>query len=129
MYTFLTNATNKKWLKPSCLEENEDADIIIDNNKNNTWDKIKLHNGNILIKTGSQLTLRCLLKLGLSKKITVERCAKLVVDGGRITKLCDEPWRAIFVHGNPNKKQPDPEADLTDLAPDDAGIVDFNQNR
>ena len=128
MYSFLMNATNKKWLKPSCPKDDEDADIVIDNNKNNIWDKIKLHNGNILIKTGSQLTLRCLLKLGPSKKITVERGAKLLVDGGRITKLCDEPWRAIFVHGNPNKKQPDPEVDLTDLAPDDAGIVDFRSS-
>ena len=127
MYSFLMNSANKKWLKIDCNTLKEDADIVLDNHKETVWDNTKMHNGNITVKTGSQLTIKCLLRLGPNKKITVERGAELLVIGGTITKLCDEAWRGIFVHGNPTKEQPlaDINIQYTSLAADGAGVVVF----
>ena len=127
MYSFLANSATKKWLKIDCNTLKEDADIILDNHKETVWDNTKMHNGNITVKTGSQLTIKCLLRLGPNKKITVERGAELLVIGGTITRLCDEAWRGIFVHGNPTKEQPlaDINIQYTSLAADGAGVVVF----
>ena len=59
--------------------------------------------------------------MGSDKKIIVQRGAKLIVDGGRITNLFeDKYWRGIIVHGNATKEQPNVD-DV--LEPDDSGVV------
>ncbi len=47
--------------------------------------------------------------MGQGKKIIVNQGAKLLVDGGKITSLCnDVPWAGIYVHGNASAPQPVP---------------------
>ena len=54
-------------------------------------------------------------------RFIVQRGAKLIVDGGKITNLCpDTRWGGINVHGNASKVQSSP---FGALATDDAGVV------
>ncbi|MEM8908274.1 MAG: T9SS type A sorting domain-containing protein, partial [Bacteroidota bacterium] len=54
--------------------------------------------GNILVKSGNTLTIKGLLQMHPNRKITIERGAQLVVDGGTITS-CEE-WEGIIVEGD-----------------------------
>ena len=74
---------------PSC---NLSADIVIASGDVITWNSPKIVSGNIVVKTGGFLQIKCLVRMGSNCVITVQRGAKLVIDGGKITKLCDEKW-------------------------------------
>jgi hypothetical protein len=124
-YSFLAK-NSVKWVKPPCAETIETSDIIIDGHTETVWDEIKYINANIIIKTGSQLTLECKLFLGLEKRIIVERGAKLYVNSGTISSLCDGFWDGIHVHGNVYKEQPIYSTQFNALAADDAGIVEIS---
>ncbi len=131
VYSFLStnDASTPKWIKPiECAEFYETPDIVIDGKQDVNWDKMRFVNANIVVKTGSQLTISCKLLLGRDKRITVERGARLIVDAGHITKLCQEPWDGIYVHGNSSMAQPDPDTPFGSLNPDLAGIVDLKQD-
>jgi hypothetical protein len=78
------------------------------------------------VRTGASLTITCEVRMGEGKRIIVRRGARLVVDKGKITKLCDGKWGGIAVHGNANKIQPDTLPGQQ--ASDDAGIVIIRNN-
>ncbi len=86
------------------------------------WDTPVSYNGNIKIKSGRTLEIKSQVKMGDGKYIEVERGAKLIVNGGHLTNLCDDYWQGIYVHGNAGQEQPDPES-TQPLALDDAGVV------
>lgn len=75
---------------------------------NETWDfEIQMYQ-DILIKSGNTLTITCKLKMVKDARIIVEPGAKLVVDGGIITRanLYSGPyWKGIEVHGDVSKGQ------------------------
>ncbi len=75
-----------------------------------TWDLNMRLYSNVVVKTGGSLTVTCGLLLPYNGTITVERGAKLIVDGGTITKAntCgnNEYWRGIAVNGNAAMAQP-----------------------
>lgn len=93
-----------------------------------TWDAdMRLYN-DVVVKTGGSLTVTCKLLMAENATITVERGAKLIIDGGTITSAntCKyEEWKGIYVWGNSKKQQPDP---LGKLASDDAGVVILKNN-
>lgn len=61
------------------------------------------------------------LNMAPDTRIIIERGAKLIVDGGKITTCRPEKWRSIFVMGNGERAQPtDPAAELD---PEDAGVL------
>lgn len=76
----------------------------------------------VIIKTGSQLTVTNVLGLGFDRKIIVERGARLIIDGGTVTRGCNNPlyWGSISVSGNSLKNHPNPFANLS---ADDPGVV------
>lgn len=78
--------------------------------------------GHIEIATGATLTITGELRLLTNAHIIVRRGARLVVDGGTITrKLCFERWGSIYVEGNSELPQPeDPSVALDPLGP---GVV------
>jgi hypothetical protein len=91
---------------------------------NEKWDLNMRLYSNTVVKTGATLTITCKLLLPLDGLISVERGAKLVVDGGEISRAntCTptEFWNTIAVSGNGGKVQ----ANATSvLVSDDAGVV------
>jgi hypothetical protein len=92
------------------------------------WSVPKKINTDIILKTGAQLTIKCRVELAENVTITVERGAKLIIDGGILTNAnsCKNiAWQGIYVWGNSKKQQPDP---LGKLAADEAGVVILKNN-
>ncbi|MFK8009684.1 MAG: T9SS type A sorting domain-containing protein [Saprospiraceae bacterium] len=97
------------------------SDWIIESGENVVWDNLKLINRNVVIETGATLTITCEVRMAEGADFIVKRGAKLVVDGGSITNLCNDTyWGSIFVEGNSSKIQPNP---FGPLQSDDAGVV------
>ncbi|MEI6062585.1 MAG: hypothetical protein WCR72_17920, partial [Bacteroidota bacterium] len=61
----------------------------------------------IIVKTGKIFTVKGMLSMGQNTKITVERGAKLIVDGGIITSLPGKMWKGIEVWGTSDSTQAD----------------------
>jgi|GEM_PF-1063259 len=61
--------------------------------------------GNVIVPTGNTYTIYGTLKMAADCKIIVEPGAKLIVDGGTITKACPDLWDGIEVWGNSNAVQ------------------------
>jgi Nitrous oxidase accessory protein len=61
--------------------------------------------GDITVKTGSKLTVTCELHMSPNARITVERGAQLIIDGGLLTGDCDDMWKGIVVEGDVPGKQ------------------------
>lgn len=63
--------------------------------------------GDLIVQGGVQLTVSAKLEFQKGKRLVVRRGAKLVVDGGHLTKCPDsDDWRGIVVEGNSNLPQP-----------------------
>jgi len=77
--------------------------------------------GNIVVETGTELTIEGELVMHKDKHIIVERGARLFVDGGLIT-ACDDQWQGIIVEGN-NTTGGQPTNLTGALNPNSAGIV------
>lgn len=88
-----------------------------------TWNNPTDIGGDLIIKTGAELTVANILGLGVDRRIIVERGARLIVDGGTVTRGCENPlnWGSIFVAGNSSKNQP--ANSFAPLAADDPGVV------
>ena len=59
----------------------------------------------IFVGNGATLTVTSTLKMGVNAKIIVDRGAKLVVDGGTITRACPDLWPGVELRGNSNAGQ------------------------
>ncbi len=80
--------------------------------------------GNIIIITGSQLTVTATLRFGAGKGIVVRRGAKLHLNGGTLTNCpTSSDWRGINVEGNASASQP---SAFGMPGPSDAGVVLIN---
>ncbi len=87
-----------------------------------SWNTPQTFNRNIRVKSGVTLNINTLVEMGDGKYIEVERGAKLNINGGHLTHLCDDYWQGIYVHGNASEEQPDPESSQP-LDLDGAGVV------
>ncbi len=79
------------------------ADINITSNE--TWTTDRFMKGNITVKAGKTLTIKCTVGMTHGAKIIVEKTALLFVDGGTITNLSGRTWDGIYVWGDPNLGQ------------------------
>jgi hypothetical protein len=76
-----------------------------------TWDlNIRLYQ-NVVVKTGTTLKITCQVLMPENGTITVQRGAKLIVDGGKIIRAntCTPAqfWGGIYAHGNNSLAQAD----------------------
>lgn len=73
---------------------------------NETWDMNTRLYQDVVVKTGATLKIQCVVEMPVNGKITVERGARLILDGGTITSpsRCEERehWYGIVVQGNNN---------------------------
>lgn len=91
----------------SNLAEKPDENIVLTGNdqlmvENN---EIRIINSDITINNGSVMTINGIVKMASNRKISVKPGGKLVVNGGKITSICNEPWQGIVLEGNPTKIQ------------------------
>ena len=80
------------------LPPNNDR-ITYDVNSTIVWDNKKKFTKHVTIATGTTVTIDCEVFMGADKEILVEDGAKLIVQGGKITSICETPWRGIKVYG------------------------------
>jgi len=76
---------------------------------NQTWDfNIKFYQ-DIVVKSGTTLTIKCRVEMVPEAKIIVEPNARLIIDGGTITvgtsSGCSNLWQGIYVWGNSAQHQ------------------------
>jgi hypothetical protein len=67
-------------------------------------DSKKLH-GDLIITSGSTLTVKCRIHMPAGAKVIVQPGARLIVDEGHFTNLCGEFWSGIEVWGTTNQHQ------------------------
>ena len=83
-----------------------DQNFNVEINQNTVWeDGNRYIKGNITVKAGKTLTIKCGLAMSFGAKILVEKGAQLVLDGGHITNVSGRIWEGIFVLGNPSQSQ------------------------
>ncbi len=61
--------------------------------------------GDVRVPTGNVYTIYGTVEMAADCKIIVERGAKLIIDGGTITKACPDFWPGIELWGNSNAAQ------------------------
>ncbi len=70
-----------------------------------TYSGDKDYYNDIIITAGNILTITGTVRMASDCKIVVERGAKLVVDGGTLTKACPDLWLGVEVRGSSNSIQ------------------------
>lgn len=69
------------------------------------WNDSKHLIDNLLIKSGNTLTITDTVEISGGIKIMIEPGARLVVDGGVLTKYCNSRWQGIHVYGQSDLRQ------------------------
>jgi len=70
-----------------------------------TWNDSKKLKGDLVITTGSMLTVKCRVHMPWGAKVIVQPGARLVIDEGHFTNLCDQFWSGIEVWGDNTHNQ------------------------
>jgi hypothetical protein len=148
-YSILVNSTiansgyYQEFVKMDFCKPNSFPPLVIPNGKVEIWDHEKYITRDVIVQSGGELHIRCVTRMGPETSITVERGAKLILDNGKLTRLCFEDntkptvgmWKGVFVLGNIDKPQPtfnivyktggSEVQNITDIkqTSDDAGIV------
>ena len=82
-------------LKPTWCAFNKEATINIKNNID--WNGAKDLEGNVVIRDGGTLTVRCQVSLPKGAKIVIHPKGKLILDSATLYNDCDEKWKGIEV--------------------------------
>ncbi|MBK8442210.1 MAG: hypothetical protein IPL35_01835 [Sphingobacteriales bacterium] len=91
------NVSNLYKYAQSCIYE--DKDFIV--SEDAIWNYPVILYENLVIKTGATLNISNSLYMPENARVIVERGAKLIIDGGIITKnpQCKKPWEGVEVWG------------------------------
>ena len=95
------NDQKRKYLTCDTHSFNTDVTILADA----TWESRKVIDGNLTVKAGKTLMVKCMVYMKPSSKIVVEPNARLIIDGGILTNYCDNMWQGIEVWGNSSEHQ------------------------
>ncbi|MEM8909139.1 MAG: right-handed parallel beta-helix repeat-containing protein, partial [Bacteroidota bacterium] len=107
-------------------DQSHQVDQIVSTDE--TWDFDRRVYSDVVVEEGATLRITCQLLMPLDASIIVQRGARLIIDGGTITRantcIGDEKWRGIQVHGN-NAVEHTVEMlnENSPLQPDNPGIV------
>lgn len=71
------------------------------------WNDFKSIEGNIIIEPGAELTIGVegYILMNCYTKVIVKPGGRLIIDGGKISSVCNEMWQGIEVWGNPSLPQ------------------------
>ncbi len=92
----LSLKTTRRYVKDVALPS-----TVYDIASNETWDFDIRWYGDIHVKAGATLTVKCKILMSAGAKIVVERGGKLIIDGGTITNSSKVLWKGVEVWGNP----------------------------
>lgn len=67
---------------------------------NETWTVDRYMKGNITVKAGKTLTVKCGLAMPHGARIFVEKTGVLIIDGGTITNMSNRTWDGIYMDGD-----------------------------
>jgi|GEM_PF-3479693 len=98
--------------------------------QNTTLTSDKFFYNDIVVDNNATLTLSstCTLHMTDDSKIHIKPGAKLVVDGGKITSMCTERWRGIYVSGNITASQTESPALFGKLTLKNGAIIEHVQD-
>lgn len=82
-----------------------DSTTTIPSNVSIVWENERLMRGDLIIESGSWLTLKCRLYMPEGKRIIIKPGGRLTIDGGQITSACQGLWAGIEVWGNSQLQQ------------------------
>lgn len=105
VHEYLTNSLPDYINKDDLYTFNSARTVIINSGENIVWNSNRYLQGNIVLKSGSKLTLNCSLNMAQGAKIIIEPGAILDVENGTITNNHGELWQGIEVMGNANEGQ------------------------
>lgn len=124
MHRLLIGSWRSKLLK---VDYSAAQSIII--NTNTTWAFGKVVYGDVTVKSGSTLTIECVVIMPPGGKIIVEKGARLIVDGGQITIAspnCGDYWTGIEVLGDPTLAQTTANQGVVELL--NGAIIEYANN-
>lgn len=84
---------------------NVESEHTLPSGSNITWNYPVEMNSNLIIPSGTTLTVTEMLNMGKNSKIVVEQGAQLIIDGGVVTNQCGEQWQGIEVWGYRDESQ------------------------
>ncbi len=70
-----------------------------------TWVSDRYMKGNIIVKPGNTLTIKCTVAMQENGKIIVEKGARLNITGGTVTNIYGRLWKGIEVEGDNTQDQ------------------------
>jgi hypothetical protein len=111
--------TSRPWVEISC--EPLSSQVIIETETYVHWDYERHLNEDVIIEPLATLEITC--DVYTNSKFIVQRGGKLIVNGCKITSLCEEKWPGIEVWGNPAKLHSN--VDINNLQADDPGVADL----
>jgi hypothetical protein len=89
---------HKALLQDHC-KYNPQQSTIIPNGHQETWMGPRWLQGDLIVSSGAELTLRCTVSLPQFARIIVEPGATLILDGALLTNVCGDMWGGIEVRG------------------------------
>jgi len=84
---------------------NNRLDYSLNIDSDETWSLNLRLLGNVKVKAGATLTIKCEVHMPPHGQIIVERGGRLIVDGGLITDDCSGRWSGIKIEGDVSGKQ------------------------
>lgn len=75
------------------------SEIVFDLNTTQIWAEKRQFNSDVRIKTGTTIEVQCEVLMGNNKRFIVKSGAKLIVNGGKISNLCNGLWQGIKAYG------------------------------
>ncbi len=100
-----TQQRQHAFAKPTWCQRDPNATIYLQKGDTITWSSIKDLNGDLVIQSGAQLTLKCTLSMPPDSRIIVQSDATLILDACTITQRCPSPktWRGIELQKSKGK--------------------------
>lgn len=115
------------YVEKDYCEKNPVLNETIASTENLTWNNVRIFRGDLILEPGARLTIRCDVYMPHLARIIVKTGAKLTVDGGRVTHLCDQLWGGIEVWGNSAEDQT-PQTNQGQVIIKNLGTVEWAEN-
>jgi len=110
---------SRPWIETDCNRLS--TQIVIDSGTYVHWNYSQYIRQDVVVEPLATLDITC--DIYTNSKIIVKRGGKLIVNGCKISSLCEEKWPGIEVWGNASRLHAD--VDINNLKYDDPGVVDL----
>lgn len=87
---------NRTVLKDYCTY---DSNKTIEINGTSVWNSHKRLGGDLIINSGSTLTIKCIVHIPEGGKVIIKPGGKLIIDEGVLTNECGDFWKGVEVWG------------------------------